>query len=97
MVSMEIPGMEASSICISVDGNELIISGEKRMPEERLHASRDITREMAFGKFERRITLTGHRLKKTENDASYKDGVLTVSLPYDGTEQLRTARTIPVQ
>ncbi len=41
--------------------------------------------------------LTCHRLKKTDNDASYENGVLTVSLPFDGDDHSQAVRSIPVQ
>lgn len=97
MVSIEIPGMEASDINITIEGNELVISGEKRKPTQREDTAQELTGEIAYGEFERRITLTGHRLQKTGHDASYEQGILTICLPYDGEGRNDSVRRITVQ
>ena len=97
IVNVEIPGLDASSINIAIEGNELIVSGSKQKPASYFTANRQIGKEIAYGKFERRITLTGNRLKKTDNDASYTNGVLTITLPYDGITDTQQRRTIELQ
>lgn len=97
MVTLEIPGLEANAISIEVEGNELIIGGEKSPPNSILQGGKLVNQEIAYGRFERRITLTGNRLKKTNNDASYANGVLTVCLPYDGITEETPRRSIPIQ
>ncbi len=97
VVSMEIPGLDANTIVIAVEGNELIVSGSKTKPERYLQPSQQITSEIAYGKFERRVSLTGNRLKPSDNDANYHNGVLTITLPYDGMNGDQQRRTIDLQ
>jgi HSP20 family protein len=97
VVSMEIPGLDTSAISIAVEGNELIVSGTKTKPERYLQATQKITTEIAYGTFERRITLTGNRLKVSDNDANYNNGILTITLPYDGMNGDPQRRTIDLQ
>lgn len=97
VVNVEIPGLDSSSINIAIEGNELIVSGSKQKPQNYQTSIRQIGREIAYGQFERRITLTGNRLKKTDNDASYNNGVLTITLPYDGLTETQQRRTIELQ
>ena len=97
LVTMEIPGMDPSAIDIRIEGNELVISGEKRKSDQRKDCEKELYSEIAYGEFERRIALTGRRLKKADHDASYEQGVLTISLPYDKDGMDQPARKISVQ
>ncbi len=97
VVSVEIPGLDASAISIAVEGNQLIITGNKVKSEHYQKAKQQISNEIAYGQFERRVTLTGHRLKQSDNDASYNNGVLTITLPYDGMTGDTQRRTIDLQ
>lgn len=97
MINIEIPGMELSDISITIEGNELVISGDKRKNLMRAECDKDISHEIAFGLFERRVALTGHRLKKTGHETNYEQGVLTISLPYDGDSRSNTVRSITLQ
>lgn len=79
MVRIEVPGMEKEDFKISVEGNMLYLSGEKRYERE----TRDRTYHMmecAYGSFQRNIPLP--RSVDADNaQASYKNGVLTIRLP----------------
>ncbi|MGH1372914.1 MAG: Hsp20/alpha crystallin family protein [Cellvibrionaceae bacterium] len=97
VVSMEIPGLDASAISIAVEGNQLIITGTKNKPSHYDNSNRQISNEIAYGEFERRVTLTGNRLKQSDNDAGYSNGVLTITLPYDGMTGETQRRTIDLQ
>lgn len=97
VVSMEIPGLDVAAISIAVEGNELIVSGTKVQSERYQNSRRQITHEIAYGSFERRVTLTGNRLKSSDNDANYDNGVLTITLPYDGADGASVRRTIDLQ
>jgi HSP20 family protein len=78
-VTMEIPGLEKSDIDIDINGNTLTVSGTKRFEEER-HEGEYHIMECAYGSFQRSFTLPA-RVNETEIDATYKNGVLHLSIP----------------
>lgn len=91
VVRVEVPGMEKEDCRVSVDGNTLYLSGEKRLQRE----TRDSTyylMERAYGAFQRAIPLPC-RVNTDEAAASYKNGVLTVRLPK---EAGAGAKSVPV-
>lgn len=79
MVHAELPGMKKDDIRVSVHGNTLSISGERKheaeIKDKTLHRI-----ERSYGKFIRTISLPTD-VKADKIMATYKDGVLTVSLP----------------
>lgn len=78
-VKAELPGMQKEDINVSVEGNTLTISGERKHEEE--HKEKETYRaERYFGRFQRNITLT-QQVDANTIQANYKDGVLTVTLP----------------
>ncbi|KPK67267.1 hypothetical protein AMJ87_13620 [candidate division WOR_3 bacterium SM23_60] len=79
LVNAELPGMKRDDIKVSVHGNTLSISGERKHEAE----TKDKTLhriERSYGKFVRTISLPTD-VKADKIKATYKDGVLTVSLP----------------
>ncbi len=79
LVKMDLPGMEEKNINISVEGNILTISGERKMEkkEERENYHRI---ERLYGEFSRSLTLP-NSVEVDKINAKYKNGVLEVSLP----------------
>ncbi|MDC8758298.1 Hsp20/alpha crystallin family protein [Janthinobacterium fluminis] len=91
VVRVELPGLEKEDCRITVEGNTLLLSGEKRYASD-TEGSTFHLMERAYGAFQRAIPLP--RTVDIDNaKASYKNGVLTVSLPK---ESASVARTIPV-
>ena len=79
IVRAEVPGMKKEDINVSLDDNQLVISGEKRCDTE-LNDAGGYRSECFYGRFHRSIPLPfGVNQKKIK--AGYKDGVLTVHLP----------------
>jgi HSP20 family protein len=79
MVKAEIPGMKKEDIKVSVRNNVLMISGE-RAQEKELKNKTYHRVERYYGKFSRTITLPSE-VETDKIKASYKDGVLCVTLP----------------
>ncbi len=80
---LEIPGLDASTLQVTVDGSELVISGEKKLPEEAsTNSSKRVFSEIAYGRFERRVALPKRKVAEFNNGANYKQGVLTVEMPF---------------
>lgn len=78
VVTAEIPGMKTDDLEIKIEGDTLTLKGERKPFELGENASYH-RRERATGIFQRSLTLPG--AVDSENvKASYRDGVLTVSL-----------------
>jgi HSP20 family protein len=79
VVKAELPGMKKEDIEVSMHEGSLSISGERKSEEK--HKDADVYRtERFFGRFQRTVALpTPVAADKVK--ASYKDGVLTITLP----------------
>ncbi len=75
---LELPGLAQSDIDIRLEDDELIVRGERKTersaPGEQFHRV-----ERSFGKFARRFRLRSH-IDRATVSATYRDGVLTVTL-----------------
>ena len=78
-VRAELPGVKTDELGISVTGETLTLSGERRLPEESEKASYH-RREREAGSFSRVISLPT-RLDVEKVKAHAEDGVLTIVLP----------------
>lgn len=76
MISAELPGMTEKDVQIEIANGILTIRGEKK--DERNGEGKHFT-ERTYGAFERQIALEDVEDDKAE--ASFKNGVLTISLP----------------
>ncbi len=79
IVRAEVPGCKADDIDISVHGNVLTISGEKKLSEEKKEKGYYHV-ESTYGSFRRELTLPTD-VDQSKIDAVCKDGVLSVILP----------------
>jgi HSP20 family protein len=79
IVRAEVPGMKKEDINVSLDDNQLVISGEKRCDTE-LNDAGGYRSECFYGRFHRSIPLP-FAVNQKKIKAGYKDGVLTVHLP----------------
>ena len=79
IVRAEVPGCKAEDVDISVYGNTLTISGEKKLTEEK--KEKDYYHvESTYGSFRREVTLSTE-VDQGKIDATCKDGVLNITLP----------------
>jgi len=78
-VRAELPGLKTDDLDISVTGNNLALSGERKIAEESKEAKYH-RREREAGKFSRIIRLPGH-INTEKIEAKLVDGVLTIVLP----------------
>ena len=79
IVKAELPGMKREEIDISFHDGTLTITGERKY-EEKNEDAETYRAERFFGKFHRTLALP----KPVQSDkatATYKDGILTVTLP----------------
>lgn len=79
IVRAEVPGCNAEDIDISVYGNTMTISGEKKLKEEKKEKGYYHV-ESSYGSFRRELTLPTD-VDSDKIEATCKDGVLSVNLP----------------
>jgi HSP20 family protein len=79
VVHAEVPGVDPSDLDVSVTGNTLTISGERKPPEVPSDASYH-RRERDVGTFRRSLTLND-RVDGSRVEAHCENGVLQVRLP----------------
>jgi HSP20 family protein len=76
---LDMPGVDPEQIEVKLDGNLLTVSAERK--NERTEQSKGwIRQERAWGTFTRSFTLP-NTLDGSKPEATYRHGVLTVSLP----------------
>ena len=91
-VSAELPGLNAKDIDVQLANGMLTIKGEKQEEKEEKTKGRYVS-ERRYGSFRRTLQVPGG-VDSDKIEASYKSGVLTVTLPK--VEKARP-RQIPVQ
>src|SRR5688572_15881864 len=85
-VSCQLPGIDPKDVNISAQGNVLTISGETKRttPEGR----RAVSQETSYGRFERQFGFDTP-VDANKAEASYRDGVLEITLPKAETHKPR--------
>ncbi len=91
LLTAEVPGVEPSSIDLSLTGNTLTLRGMK--PPEGDHEPTGSLFERSFGPFHRHVTLPGE-VDFEATQAEARNGVLKIRLPK---REAAKPRTIPVQ
>jgi len=90
VIRAEVPGCKAEDIDISVHGNTLTISGEKKLEEEKREKGY-YHMESTYGSFRRELNLPTD-VDANKIDAVCKDGVLSITLP-----KAATAKAVKVK
>ncbi len=78
-LKLEMPGLEAKDLDISVTINQVVINGERTF-ENPVENSEVIYSEFHYGKFQRVISLPA-RIQNNNVKADFKNGILTLTLP----------------
>ncbi|HXX95346.1 MAG TPA: Hsp20/alpha crystallin family protein [Planctomycetota bacterium] len=79
IVEAELPGLKASEFEVKVEGGVLYIGAERK--QEKDEKTKNVHRtERYYGRMERRLALPSN-LEAEKVDATYKDGILTVTIP----------------
>ena len=86
----DLPGVDPGSIDLSIEGTTLTVSAERSVPQ--LEGAEWCIAERPFGSYTRQLVL-GRSLDTDRLEASYHDGVLTLSIPV---EEKARARKITV-
>lgn len=94
IVTAELPGMKEDDIEVSVRGDSLRISGEKK--EETETKEEDFYRmESSYGRFDRLIDLPAE-VDEQKAEAEFKNGVLTIKLQKNEESTTKTKK-IPIK
>jgi HSP20 family protein len=80
-ITVELPGVDPDDIRLDLDGDVLILRGEKRSDREEKDEDYTLT-ERNYGAFERRVTLPADA-RSDDVEAKMKSGVLKISVPRD--------------
>lgn len=80
-LTAELPGLEPSQVDISISGDVIRITGEKKESSERKESDYFLS-ERHYGAFERAVELPPDADRDTV-DASFKNGVLTIRMKRD--------------
>lgn len=79
IVKADLPGIKKEDIEVSIDKDQLVIKGERKMEKE--EKEKDYVRvERSYGSFYRSFNI-GVPVKEDEIKADYKNGVLEINLP----------------
>lgn len=96
VVTNPILGLDTASLDISITGqHHLTVSGESHMPADMTDHSY-IRRERKFGKFSRSISLPVAVLAE-EAKASFKNHVLTITIPKEKPSGPKVVKVTPVE
>jgi HSP20 family protein len=90
-VTAELPGLEEEDVELRVEDNVLILRGEKRTEVD--DAERQYS-ERSYGRFERHLALPAE-VDEDRASATFRNGVLTVTLPKTERARQQTKR-IPI-
>lgn len=79
VVRAELPGIKTDELDITITGDNLTLSGVRKIPEEN-QAAKYHRRERESGKFSRALTLPGP-MNADKVEARLKNGILTIVIP----------------
>jgi HSP20 family protein len=86
-IRAELPGVDPTDLHVSVTGNRLQISGEKKSGRE-VNEADVYFREISQGRFERNFTLP-QGVKTDQLTARFENGVLELSMPVPEENQVK--------
>jgi HSP20 family protein len=79
IVRADVPGVDPADIDVSIVGNVLIVKGERKAEQE-IRREHYLRREVAYGAFERRMTLP-EKIATENVKATCKNGMLEITIP----------------
>jgi HSP20 family protein len=94
-ITVELPGVRPENVNVEVQEDMLTISGSKERKETRGEGEHRRSERM-YGSFRRSFRLP-EDVRQEDIRATFRDGVLTLSLPRDTSRQQQQVRRIEVQ
>ncbi len=96
-VEVAAPGLAKEDFNVELDNNVLTISSKKEIRNEEKDEEGNYTRrEFSYTSFQRSFTLPGDVVDTDKINASYKDGVLHLSLPKREEAKPKPVKTIKI-
>ena len=89
VLEAELPGFAKENINIDIEGETLTLTAERGEAKEN-ESDGFVQRERVYGKFVRRFDISN--IKEEEITASYKDGILEITLPKKQDEQPKSRK-----
>ena len=93
VLDLELPGMDQSEIDLRLDGDELVVEGERKM--ERDQSGEHHRVERSYGRFARRFRIPS-TVDRDSVRATYSNGLLRVDLPQKGEAPLESIQ-LPIR
>jgi HSP20 family protein len=90
-VTAELPGLEERDVEVLLQDGLLTVRGEKKIESENRHRTHS---ERFYGRFERQISLD-RDVDESAVSATFKNGVLTVTVPKNA-QAMERAKRIPI-
>ena len=94
-VTAELPGIQEEDVDLTITQNALTIKGEKRVEKEEKKENY-YRMERSYGSFSRSIPLPREIVDSEKAEATFKDGVLVITLPKLPEAQV-ASRQIPIK
>jgi len=94
-VTAELPGLEEKDISATVEDDFLVLTGEKR-EEKKEEKEEYYHREVSYGSFRRTIPLSA-KVDVNKVDASFKNGILKITLPKLPGPEKEKGKTIKIK
>lgn len=91
VVQLEVPGLDKNDLHVEVQGNNLVVRGEKRFQHEGTDGRYRVL-QCAYGSFQRVVPLPA-TVKSEQAKAAYVNGVVRVELPK---AEVRPPQTIEI-
>jgi HSP20 family protein len=93
VISTELPGVKSENINVRQEGDYLLIDAEIPETTVEREGQRSLIKERRYGRFTRRLRLP-QNIDFSKAEATYEDGVLTLTLPKAEAQQ---PKTLPVR
>ena len=92
-IEVAAPGYEKGDFNISLDNNVLLIKAEKEVSKEEKKMHR---KEFEYASFERAFTLP-ENVDEEKIEASYKNGILKLFIPFKDQKEVEARKTIKIK
>lgn len=91
LISAELPGIDKNDVQVTLEDGVLSIEAESHQEDKEEKDGRIIRQERRYGKFVRSFNL-GSDIEQGDIDASFKNGILTLTVPKSETKTASSRR-----
>jgi len=96
-VEVAAPGLEKNNFKVELDNDMLMISAQRETKNEDKDTEGNYTRrEFSYESFQRSFQLPENMVEKDKISASYKDGILHITVPKSGEAKTQSSRIIEI-